>query len=246
MRVSKNLIKAEEVDMTELEPRTESREHLMEQQEAKPKKKKTKIQVKAPTQERSRQTVSTILEACSRILIREGFFGVTTDKIAKEAGVSIGSLYQFFGNKESVVSAVIHNLLEQDKQFVLQRFKDLDIERLPVEQKMRSLIGVGLEVYRNNSELRAKLQNIQMYLTDGEYLRSTMKIYEDMLLRVLPHQSGRDVQKIAYVAVTAFSGLMDKAVSDFVDVSKQNGLVDEIYRLFEPYLVTAAQPRTNA
>jgi AcrR family transcriptional regulator len=231
--------------MTEMEPTRDNREVPMEQ-ESKPKKKKTKIQVKAPTQERSRQTVSTILEACSRILIREGFFGVTTDKIAKEAGVSIGSLYQFFGNKESVVSAVIHNLLDQDKQFVLQRFRELDIERLPVEQKMRNLISVGLEVYRNNSELRAKLQNIQMYLTDGEYLRSTMKIYEDMLLRVLPHQSGRDVQKIAYVAVTAFSGLMDKAVTDFVDVSKHQDLVEEIFRLFEPYLVSAAQLKSNA
>lgn len=70
-------------------------------------KKKTKIQVKSPTQERSKQTVSSILEACARIISREGYFAVTTDKIAVEAGVSIGSLYQFFGNKESVVSALI-------------------------------------------------------------------------------------------------------------------------------------------
>ena len=75
----------------------------------KAKKSKTKLQLKAPTQERSRQTVATILEACERIMIREGFYGVTTDKIAKEAGVSIGSLYQFFGNKESVVSAFYTN-----------------------------------------------------------------------------------------------------------------------------------------
>jgi AcrR family transcriptional regulator len=229
--------------MTDTENLTQFREDQMENQETKPKKKKTKIQVKAPTQERSRHTVTTILEACSRILIREGFFGVTTDKIAKEAGVSIGSLYQFFGNKESVVSAVIHNLLEQDKQYVLKRFKELDIERLPVEQRVRSLISIILEVYRNNSELRAKLQNIQMYLTDGEYLRSTMRIYEDMLLRVLPAGQGRDMQRVAYVALTAFSGLMDKVVSDYIDVAKNQDLVNEIYRLFEPYLVTAAQPK---
>jgi AcrR family transcriptional regulator len=236
---------AEEVFMSLPETETVTRDGFMDNQEVKPKKKKTKIQVKAPTQERSRHTVSTILEACSRILIREGFFGVTTDKIAKEAGVSIGSLYQFFGNKESVVSAVIHNLLDQDRQYVLRRFKELEIERLPVEQKMRSLISIILEVYRNNSELRAKLQNIQMYLTDGEYLRSTMKIYEDMLLRVLPQQTGRDSQKVAYVALTAFSGLMDKAVTDYGDVTSNQDLVNEIYRLFEPYLVTAAQPRVN-
>jgi AcrR family transcriptional regulator len=207
--------------------------------EAKVKKKKTKIQVKAPTQERSRHTVSTILEACSRILVREGFFGVTTDKIAKEAGVSIGSLYQFFGNKESVVSAVIHNLMDQDQKYIMRRYKELDIERLPTEQKVRSLIAVGIEAYRNNTELRAKLQNIQMYLTDADYLRTTMKSYEEITAKILPQQPGRNMQVVAYVAVTAFSGLMDKAVSDFSDVTKSEELINEIYHLFEPFLLSA-------
>src|SRR5690606_27088448 len=67
-----------------------------------PKKKKKKLQLKAPTQERSKQTVNTLVTSCSQILREEGFFGVTTDKVAKLAGISIGSLYQFFGNKESV------------------------------------------------------------------------------------------------------------------------------------------------
>lgn len=208
--------------------------------ETKLKRKKTKIQVKAPTQERSRHTVSTILEACSRILIREGFFGVTTDKIAKEAGVSIGSLYQFFGNKESVVSAVIHNLLDQDKQYMLKRFKELEIDRLPVDLKVRSLISVGIEAYNSNTELRAKLQNIQMYLTDADYLRSTVKVYEELVSNLLPTVPGRDSHRVAYVFVTAFTGLMDKAITDHSDLTKNQDLISEIYTLFEAYLISAA------
>ncbi len=208
--------------------------------EIKSKKKKTKIQVKAPTQERSRHTVSTILEACSRILIHEGFFGVTTDKIAKEAGVSIGSLYQFFGNKESVVSAVIHNLLDQDKQYMLKRFKELEIDRLPVELKVRSLISVGIEAYHSNTELRAKLQNIQMYLTDADYLKSTVKVYEELVSNLLPAIPGRDSHRVAYVFVTAFTGLMDKAITDHSDLTKNQDLISEIYKLFEAYLINAA------
>lgn len=211
-----------------------------ENSDLKLKKKKTKIQVKAPTQERSRHTVSTILDACSRILIREGFFGVTTDKIAKEAGVSIGSLYQFFGNKESVVSAVIQNLLDQDKQYMLKRFKELDVERLSTEQKVKSLISVGIEAYQNNSELRAKLQNIQMYLTDADYLKSTIKAYEEIVCRLLPAKSGRDINTVAYVFVTAFTGLMDKAVTDHPDLSKNPAIAAELYQLFESYLINAA------
>lgn len=202
--------------------------------ESKPKKKKTKIQVKSPTQERSRQTVSTILEACSRILIREGFFGVTTDKIAKEAGVSIGSLYQFFGNKESVVSAVIHNMFRMDQDLVMSRAKEL--EGLEFDQKIRKMIEIGVDVYRRNADLRAKLQNIQTYLTDNDFLASTMKTYQELIERNLPNLSGRNPQKVAYILVHTFVGLMDRAVLDLGEVSKDREFQDEVYRLFVNYL----------
>lgn len=203
--------------------------------ESKPKKKKTKIQVKSPTQERSRQTVATILEACSKILIREGFFGVTTDKIAKEAGVSIGSLYQFFGNKESVVSAVIHNMFKTDHEFIISRVPE--IERLnSLEDKVRRLIDIGIEVYTRNAELRSKLQNIQTYLTDETFYQSTMRSYQEMVLRHIPPQPGRDVQRVAYVLVTSFVGLMDRAVLEIPNLAQDQSFKDEAYRLFYNYL----------
>ncbi|MBX2987533.1 MAG: TetR/AcrR family transcriptional regulator [Bdellovibrionaceae bacterium] len=203
--------------------------------ESKPKKKKTKIQVKAPTQERSRQTVATILEACSKILIREGFFGVTTDKIAKEAGVSIGSLYQFFGNKESVVSAVIHNMFKTDQDYILARTKELDALQT-VEEKVRRLIDIGVEVYRRNAELRSKLQNIQTYLTDESFYQTTMKSYQELVLRYLPVNPGRDPQRVAYILVTTFVGLMDRAILEMGDISQDKAFMDETYRLFTNYI----------
>lgn len=203
--------------------------------ELKPKKKKTKIQVKSPTQERSRQTVSTILEACSKILIREGFFGVTTDKIAKEAGVSIGSLYQFFGNKESVVSAVIHNMFKLDQEFILAQSKDLDA--LPtLDLKVRRFIDIGVEIYLRNAELRSKLQNIQTYLTDESFYNSTMKAYQELVMRQLPAMPGRDPQVVVYIVVTTFVGLMDRAVLEVKDLGNNKAFNDEAYRLFYNYL----------
>lgn len=201
---------------------------------SKQKKKKVKIQVKAPTQERSRQTVSTILEAASKILIREGFFGVTTDKIAKEAGVSIGSLYQFFGNKESVVSAVIHNMFQTDQELVLAKIRD--IEGLPIEQKVRRMIDIGVQVYMQNAELRKKLQNIQVYLTDAEFFASTMKGYQELIARHLPPMPGRNPQKVAYILVTAFIGLLDRAILDTKDLAGDKEFQQELERLFLNYL----------
>lgn len=57
---------------------------------------------KSPLQKRSRQTVEDILDAATRILKRDGLKGLTTNKVALEAGLSIGSLYQYFPNKSSI------------------------------------------------------------------------------------------------------------------------------------------------
>jgi AcrR family transcriptional regulator len=59
-----------------------------------------------PTQRRSRQTVEAILDAVVRILKREGIEGVTTNHIAEVAGVSIGSVYQYFPDKRAIFGAL--------------------------------------------------------------------------------------------------------------------------------------------
>ncbi len=62
---------------------------------------------KTPLQRRSAETVAVILEAAARILELHGFEGFNTNAIAERAGVSIGSLYQYFRSKEALLSALI-------------------------------------------------------------------------------------------------------------------------------------------
>ncbi len=62
---------------------------------------------KLPKQERSRITVEAILEATTHILVEEGYQNANTNRIANRAGISIGSLYQYFPNKESLMTALI-------------------------------------------------------------------------------------------------------------------------------------------
>jgi AcrR family transcriptional regulator len=61
---------------------------------------------KTPRQSRSCETVEAIVEAATRILGRRGWARFTTNEVAKVAGVSIGSLYQYFPNKAALVSAI--------------------------------------------------------------------------------------------------------------------------------------------
>lgn len=200
----------------------------------KQKKSKTKLQMKAPTQERSRQTVATILEACERIMVREGFYGVTTDKIAKEAGVSIGSLYQFFGNKESVVSALIHELIRKDSVYFQEKISQ--IESLPSSERVPFIINLGLEIYSTQKELRQKIQGIYQYLVDQSEFKKIINYYADTLAAYIQPKEGRDPKIMARLTVHSFLGLMEQVVLDNPDFLQDQKLVEEIKRLFLRYL----------
>ncbi len=67
---------------------------------------------KEPRQARSRATVETIVQAGARILSDEGWAGFTTNRVAELAGVSIGSLYQYFPDKLSLVDAIRNRHLD--------------------------------------------------------------------------------------------------------------------------------------
>src|SRR6478752_505802 len=94
---------------------------------------------KNASQERSRATVDALVEATARILIREGFDKASTNRIAAVAGVSVGSLYQYFPGKEALVAAVIDRHNRQVMQAVqgeLARALDL-----PLDVAVRKLVA---------------------------------------------------------------------------------------------------------
>ena len=61
---------------------------------------------KRPSQARSKATVEAILVAAAQVFRRQGYAGATTDRIAERAGVSVGSLYQYFPNKDAILVAL--------------------------------------------------------------------------------------------------------------------------------------------
>lgn len=67
---------------------------------------------KTPQQARSRATVDAILDGAVQVLVRTGYHRATTSMVAKVAGVSVGSLYQYFPNKDSVFTAVRQRALD--------------------------------------------------------------------------------------------------------------------------------------
>jgi AcrR family transcriptional regulator len=68
---------------------------------------------KAPQQGRAKSTVDAILIAMARVLVAEGFDALTTNRVAELAGVSVGSLYQYFPSKESLLAALYRHVRAQ-------------------------------------------------------------------------------------------------------------------------------------
>lgn len=96
---------------------------------------------RAPRQERSRTTVDALFEATARLLDQAGLEGATTARIAHVAGVSIGSLYQYFPRKEALFGALTERAMAHD----LTRVREaVDRTRtMPLEQGMREVLAAA-------------------------------------------------------------------------------------------------------
>src|SRR3546814_10706684 len=92
---------------------------------------------KHASQARSRATVDALVEATARILVSEGYDLANTNRIAEKAGVSIGSLYQYFPGKDALVAAVIDRHKEEVMRVVRSALAEVDA--LPVEAAVRRL-----------------------------------------------------------------------------------------------------------
>lgn len=95
---------------------------------------------KSPSQARSAETVSFIIEAAARILETAGHDGFSTNAVASTAGVSIGTLYQYFPNKDAIVGA----LLDRETTQLLVGTEEA-LEQPTAEKALSVLISAAIE-----------------------------------------------------------------------------------------------------
>ncbi len=93
---------------------------------------------KIPRQERSRALVQSLIEAATLTIADEGLEAATTIRIAERAGVSVGSLYQYFDKKEDIYAAVLESVTQQLELLIDEGMKD--IEGLTTPQFVRKML----------------------------------------------------------------------------------------------------------
>lgn len=147
---------------------------------------------KIPKQQRALHTVNSILLATQKILSDSGYEQATTNYIAEVAGVSIGSLYQYFPSKEAIIVSLIEKTIVEAAEQI--RDELIICMGLPLEESTPRLIRVILKTRRENSFIFLKLprvmpsyETVSTQLTTEKYLYTTIHSY---------YEHHRDVLKI--------------------------------------------------
>src|SRR5687767_9744104 len=123
---------------------------------------------KQPKQRRSRETVEAILDATARVLVAEGWDKASTNRIAKVAGVSIGSLYQYYPSKESLILALIERHCQE--MLALLAASSEALRTAPVDVAVRTYVRAMLAAHAKEPELHQALTTQVMQIGCG-YLK---------------------------------------------------------------------------
>jgi AcrR family transcriptional regulator len=194
---------------------------------------------KDASQERSRATVDALIEATARILVREGFDKASTNRIAEVAGVSVGSLYQYFPSKEALVTAVI----ERHQQEILQTVrKELaEVMTQPVGSAVRKLIAVAIEAHRVDPRLHRvlaeQIPRVGKLEKHEAFSRENYALFKAYLERHRDELRVADLDLASFVCVTAIEALTHAAVLHHsLSDGAMNALTEDATRLVVGYL----------
>lgn len=125
---------------------------------------------KPPQQTRARVTVAAILDGAIRVLEQEGHEAATTSRIAEVAGVSVGTLYQYFANRDAIVDALQEREFERATE-MLER--TLGSSTFGSEREVaHAVIGGLLELYRAAPSLHRLFVLTGLHVTPAERVRA--------------------------------------------------------------------------
>jgi AcrR family transcriptional regulator len=118
---------------------------------------KNPLRRRHPTQKRAQETVNAILDAVIRLLKRNGVPAISTNSIAETAGVSIGSVYQYFPNKRAIFLALHERHIEQVDRMLQRKINESAGE--PLDRLVSHLMDGMIEVHASDPELASLLDS---------------------------------------------------------------------------------------
>ncbi|MDB4974718.1 MAG: Transcriptional regulator, TetR family [Myxococcaceae bacterium] len=169
---------------------------------------------KAAVQARSQATVDALLRATARILVREGYDRASTNKIAALAGVSVGSLYQYFPSKEALVASLIQEHVQEMAELV--RAAAPRLSALPLAAAVREAVHLMVAAHALDPKLhRVLVEQVprigglgQIGALEGEMLRLTRALLEGKRSELVV----ADLDLAAFIVMNIIESLTHAAV----------------------------------
>ena len=176
---------------------------------------------KLPRQSRSASTVQVIVEAAARLLEREGASGFNTNSVAEIAGVSIGSLYQYFPNKDAIIRALIER---QAKLVAVNAGAALAAGGL--DQALTALVEVAVENQLGRPRLAQLLEDEEMRLAHSLDLEAEALGVRDALSAALRASvRTEEAELVASDVMRVIRVLSDAAGSRDADVRRTTEMI---------------------
>jgi len=207
---------------------------------------------KRPQQPRSKETVRAILEATTQILDRESLEAATTKRIAEVAGVSIGSLYQYFSHRDAILDALQDREFERTMAVMQAVFADGNLDKAPLETVTAALRGLA-HLYAQSPGLHRVLAIEGLRVAKAERVQAfdqrVIELVRYFLLATRAQLHVNNVEAAAFiifqsVRATMLAHLLERPPGLDVD-----GLVAELTGFLTAYVlggVTPARPaRSN-
>ncbi len=193
---------------------------------------------RVPKQTRSQERFDKIIEVAANLFLEKGFDGATTNEIARRADISIGSLYQYFNNKESIVAALADRYVKALRE-VTADVVGTDIAELSTATAVDALLDPILEFHLSFPEFRMLWLGTEV----SPELRANMRAMDDeltgrveeLLKARVPSISSEDAKIVVTamkVAVKSLLGLLGRSDS----VSFKARAATEIKRMLTLYI----------
>jgi AcrR family transcriptional regulator len=188
---------------------------------------------KTPRQNRAASTVEALVEAAFQVLERDGGERFGTTAVAERAGVSIGTLYQYFSRKEDLLVAVARRELR-----ALLAGIERELSEPPGAQRVRAVARAVLGAFRQAAAgRRASLGLLLAYVDRGE-IAAEARAFTSELARELSGQRQLGAEA-AFVLTRAVLGVASAAMTEDQALSPQR-LEDELVLLIQSYLGAGA------
>ncbi|WP_437576115.1 TetR/AcrR family transcriptional regulator [Sorangium sp. So ce887] len=203
---------------------------------------------KEPRQARSRFLVETIVEAAARVFDAHGYDGANTNEVARVAGVSVGSVYQYFPNKDALVTA----LHERHVRHMVRILDQVDAAAgaLSLREATERLVARSLEVHRTEPRLQrllhADLPTLEQQRALSEASRAVLDRTRQLLSRHRSEIAQPDLDLATYVVLRMFEELVHAAALDPPPGVEDGALRRAISDALLGYLTLAAGPARAA